>query len=172
MLPISLLVLLLSVTLVAVDLSTMSLFILGALMLIVGMGLFTLGADMAMLPMGGYVGAHLTKKRSVGVLSAVSLLLGILITMAEPDLSVLANQVEGVSNIVLILTVSVGVGIFLVVALLRVLFQWKLSYILIGLYGLVLLLGVLIRPEFLPMAFDAGGVTTGPLTVPFPCAGD
>lgn len=166
-LPISLLVLLLSVTLVAVDLSTMSLFILGALMLIVGMGLFTLGADMAMLPMGGYVGAHLTKKRSVGVLSAVSLLLGILITMAEPDLSVLANQVEGVPNIVLILTVSVGVGIFLVVALLRVLFQWKLSYILIGLYGLVLLLGVLIRPEFLPMAFDAGGVTTGPLTVPF-----
>lgn len=160
-------VLILSVTLVSVDLSTMSLFILGALMLIVGMGLFTLGADMAMLPMGTYMGARLTKKKNIRFLAAISFLLGILITMAEPDLSVLANQVQGVPNMVLILAVSVGVGVFLVVALLRILFQWKLSYILIGLYGLVFLLGAFIKPEFVPMAFDSGGVTTGPMTVPF-----
>ena len=166
-LPISLLVLLLSVTLVPVELSTMSMFIVGALLLIVGMGLFTLGADMAMLPMGTHMGARLTKGKNIWMLVGVAFALGMLITVAEPDLTVLANQVQGVPNLVLILTVSVGVGIFLVVALLRILFQWKLSYILIGLYALVFLLGALIKPEFVPMAFDAGGVTTGPMTVPF-----
>ena len=167
MLPISILVLVLSLLFVPVKLSTMSLFLFGALLLIVGMGLFTLGADMAMLPMGTHMGAMLTRKRDIRFLVGVAFALGVLITMAEPDLTVLANQVQGVPNLVLILTVAFGVGLFLVVALLRILFQWKLSYILIGLYALVFLLGALIKPEFVPMAFDAGGVTTGPMTVPF-----
>ena len=166
-LPISLLVLALSFILVPVELSTMSLFLVGAFLLIVGMGLFTLGADMAMLPMGTHMGAFLTKKKNLWFLVGIAFALGMLITMAEPDLTVLANQVQGVSNLVLILSVSIGVGLFLVVALLRILFQWKLSYILIGLYALIFLLGALIKPEFVPMAFDAGGVTTGPMTVPF-----
>ena len=166
-LPISLLVLALSLILVPVELSTMALFIFGALLLILGMGLFTLGADMAMLPMGAHIGAFLTRKKSVGLLVGVAFALGVLITMAEPDLAVLANQVQGVPNLALILTVAVGVGLFLMTALLRILFQWKLSYLLIGLYGLTFLLGALIKPEFVPMAFDAGGVTTGPMTVPF-----
>lgn len=125
-LPITLLVLLLSVTIVPVDLSTMSLFIVGALLLIVGMGLFTLGADMAMLPMGTHLGAYLTKKRNVGLMATVAFALGVLITMAEPDLTVLANQVQGVPNMTLIMAVAVGVGLFLVVALLRILFGLKL----------------------------------------------
>ena len=166
-LPISLLVLALSLLFVPVELSTMSLFLFGAVLLIFGMGLFTLGADMAMLPMGTHMGAMLTRKRDIRFLIAVAFALGLLITMAEPDLTVLANQVQGVPNFALILTVAFGVGAFLVVALLRILFQWKLSHILIGLYGLVFLLGALIKPEFVPMAFDAGGVTTGPMTVPF-----
>ncbi|MBR1584256.1 MAG: DUF1538 domain-containing protein [Clostridia bacterium] len=166
-LPISLLVLALSLLLVPIELSTMGLFLLGACLLIVGMGLFTLGADMAMLPMGAHIGAFITKKRDLRFLIVVAFFLGTLITMAEPDLTVLANQVQGVPNLALILTVSVGVGLFLVVALLRILFQWKLSFILIGLYAAVFLLGALIKPEFVPMAFDAGGVTTGPMTVPF-----
>ncbi|MBQ9263907.1 MAG: DUF1538 domain-containing protein [Clostridia bacterium] len=166
-LPISLLVLALSLVLVPVELSTMSLFLMGTCLLIIGMGLFTLGADMAMLPMGTHMGAHITQKRNLRFLIVVAFALGMLITMAEPDLTVLANQVQGVPNLALILTVSVGVGLFLVVALLRILFQWKLSSLLIGLYGLVFLLGALIKPEFVPMAFDAGGVTTGPMTVPF-----
>ena len=166
-LPISLLVLVLSLALVPVELDTMGLFLLGALLLVVGMGLFTLGADLAMLPMGTHMGAMLTRKKNVWFLVGVAFFLGTLITMAEPDLTVLANQVQGVPNLALILTVAVGVGLFLVLALLRILFQWKLSYILIGLYGLVFLLGALIKPEFVPMAFDAGGVTTGPMTVPF-----
>lgn len=166
-LPISLLVLILSLLLVPVELSTMSLFLFGALLLIVGMGLFTLGADLAMLPMGTHMGAMLPRKKNLWFLIGVSFALGLLVTLAEPDLTVLANQVQGVPNLVLILTVAVGVGLFLVVALLRILFQWKLSYILIGLYALVFLLGALIKPEFVPMAFDSGGVTTGPMTVPF-----
>ncbi len=166
-LPISLLVLLLSITLIPVELSTMSLFLVGAFLLILGMGLFTLGADMAMVPMGNHMGARLTKSKNIWVLCGIAFLLGLLITVSEPDLTVLANQVQGVPNMTLILTVAVGVGIFLVVALLRILFQWKLSYILVGLYALVFLLGALIKPEFVPMSFDSGGVTTGPMTVPF-----
>lgn len=167
MLPISLVVLLLSVTLVPVSLSSMALFLVGAVLLIFGMGLFTLGAETAMLPMGAHMGAAITKKRSIIFLSVVAFVLGLMITLAEPDLSVLARQVQGVPDLTLMLTVAVGVGLFLVVALLRILFQWKLSYILIGLYGAVFLLGAFIKPEFVPMAFDAGGVTTGPMTVPF-----
>jgi len=166
-LPITLLVLVLSLVLVPVSLSTLGLFLLGGVLLIVGMGLFTLGADMAMLPMGAHMGAHITRKRRLWFLVAVAFVLGVLITMAEPDLTVLANQIQGVPNAVLILAVALGVGLFLVLALLRILFQWRITYILLGLYGLVFLLGALIKPEFLPMAFDAGGVTTGPLTVPF-----
>lgn len=166
-LPISLLVLVLSLVLVPVELGAMSLFLLGACLLTVGMGLFTLGADMSMLPMGTHIGAHLAQKRNLRFLVLIAFALGMLITMAEPDLTVLANQVQGISNLVLILTVSVGVGIFLVAALLRILFQWRLSYLLLGLYVLVFLLGTLIKPEFVPMAFDSGGVTTGPMTVPF-----
>ncbi len=167
MLPISLLVLALSLVFVPVRLSTMSLFLFGAAIMIVGMGLFTLGADTAMLPMGTHMGAMLTRKKSVKFLVIVAFAVGLLITMAEPDLTVLANQVQGVPSIVLILTVAVGVGLFLVVALLRILFRWPLKWMLIGLYALVFLLGMLIKPEFVPMAFDSGGVTTGPMTVPF-----
>lgn len=166
-LPISLLVLVLSLIFVPIGLSTMSLFLFGAALLIVGMGLFTLGADTAMLPMGTHMGAMLTRKKSVKFLVGVAFAVGLLITMSEPDLTVLANQVQGVPNLALILTVAVGVGLFLVVALLRILFRWPLKWMLMGLYGLVFILGALIKPEFVPMAFDSGGVTTGPMTVPF-----
>ena len=166
-LPITLVVSLLSVTFAPVDLGIIAQFFLGAFMLVQGMGLFTLGADMAMLPMGEYMGSHLTRKRNIYFLCGFSFLLGVLITIAEPDLTVLANQIQGVPNFTLILTVGVGVGSFLVVALLRILLRIKLKYMLLGLYALVFLIGIFIKPEFLPMSFDSGGVTTGPITVPF-----
>lgn len=166
-LPITLVVSLLSVTFAPVDLGIIAQFFLGAFMLVQGMGLFTLGADIAMLPMGEYMGSHLTRKRNIYFLCGFAFLLGVLITIAEPDLTVLANQIQGVPNFTLILTVGVGVGIFLVVALLRILFRIKLKYMLLGLYALVFLTGIFIKPEFLPMSFDSGGVTTGPITVPF-----
>ena len=166
-LPITFVVSTLSVAFAPVNLGIIAQFFLGAFMLVQGMGLFTLGADMAMLPMGEYMGASLTKKRNIYFLCGFAFLLGVLITVAEPDLTVLANQIDGVPNFTLILTVGVGVGIFLVVALLRILFRIKLKYMLLGLYTLVFLIGIFIKPQFLPMSFDSGGVTTGPITVPF-----
>lgn len=142
-------------------------FVLGALLLILGMGLFTLGTDMAMTPIGNHVGSAVTTSRSVWLIVLVSLLVGIFITMSEPDLQVLAEQVPGIPNMTLIIAVAVGVGVFLVVAMLRMLFRIKLSYLLIGVYTFVFLLAQFVPKEFLSVAFDSGGVTTGPMTVPF-----
>ncbi len=142
-------------------------FVLGALLLILGMGLFTLGTDLAMTPIGSHVGSAVTKSRRVWLIILVSLLVGIFITMSEPDLQVLAEQVPGIPNMVLIVAVAIGVGVFLVVAMLRMLLRVKLSHLLIGIYVFVFLLARFVPQEFLSVAFDSGGVTTGPVTVPF-----
>lgn len=166
-LPISVLVILLSIRLVPVELGTMGMFLVGALMMIAGMGLFTLGADAAMLPMGTHVGSRMTRSRNVYFICVCAFLLGVLITVAEPDLTVLANQIKGVSSIVMILTVAIGVGIFLVAALLRILLGIRLSYILFILYAVTFALAIFIPQDKLGLCFDSGGVTTGPMTVPF-----
>ncbi|MBR2312627.1 MAG: DUF1538 family protein, partial [Clostridia bacterium] len=116
--PVTVIVLLLNLTpLVTVTALEMTVFLLSALFLVLGIGLFNLGADIAMTPMGVQVGAGLSKSRNVGLLLSVSFLLGVLITVAEPDLSVLASQVNAVVNgTALIVTVGVGVGLFLVLA--------------------------------------------------------
>ena len=142
-------------------------FLVGAVLLIVGMGLFTLGADTAMLPIGERVGAQMTKSRKLWVVVCVSLLIGIIVTISEPDLQVLAGQVPGIPNAVLIGAVAVGVGIFLVVALLRILFQIPLNGLLIASYMVIFTLAAFAPKDFLAVAFDSGGVTTGPMTVPF-----
>jgi len=126
-----------------------------------------LGADLAMMPMGEQIGGGLMKSRKLFLLIGTSLLMGFLITIAEPDLQVLAEQVPSVPNRVMILWVAAGVGVFIVLALLRILFQWRLSYLLIGMYLTVFILSGLIPRDFLAVAFDSGGVTTGPITVPF-----
>ena len=147
-------------------------FSVGAVLLILGIGFFNLGADLAMTPMGSHVGSGLSKQKKLGLLLGVCFALGVLITVAEPDLQVLAKQVQGVINgTVLIVTVGVGVGIFLVVAILKIVFRKTLSELLsifyMLLFCLALILTVMGKQAFLPMAFDSGGVTTGPITVPF-----
>jgi hypothetical protein len=147
-------------------------FSIGAVLLVLGIGLFNLGADLAMTPMGAHVGAGLSRQRKLGLLLAVCFVLGMLITIAEPDLQVLAKQVSAVMNgTVLIYAVGVGVGAFLLVAILRIVFRKQLSNILMLFYmllfALALLLAVGDKLNLLPMAFDSGGVTTGPITVPF-----
>ena len=147
-------------------------FTVGAVLLIVGIGMFNLGADLAMTPMGTHVGAGLSRQRKLMLLLAVCFVLGMLITVAEPDLQVLANQVKAVMNgTLLVYCVGFGVGAFLVVAILRIVFHRRLSTILMLFYmllfALALLLAVNDRLDILPMAFDSGGVTTGPITVPF-----
>ena len=147
-------------------------FTVGAVMLILGIGLFSLGADLAMTPMGTHVGSGLSKQKKLGLLLSVCFVLGMLITIAEPDLQVLANQVSAVMNgTVLIYAVGVGVGSFLVVAILKIVFRRSLSQILMLFYMLLFALALMLvvrgNSPLLPMGFDSGGVTTGPITVPF-----
>jgi len=147
-------------------------FTIGAVLLVVGIGLFNLGADLAMTPMGSSVGSGLSRQRKLGLLLSVCFILGMLITIAEPDLQVLAKQVKDVINgTALIGAVGAGVGAFLLVAILRIVFRKRLSEILsvfyMLLFSVALILVVQEKQQLLPMAFDSGGVTTGPITVPF-----
>ena len=147
-------------------------FTIGAVMLILGIALFNLGADLAMTPMGTSVGSGLSKQRKLGLLLGVCFVLGMLITIAEPDLQVLATQVSAVMNgTVLVYAVGLGVGAFLVVAVLRIVFRKPLGSLLtlfyMLLFSMALMLVVRGNDSLLPLAFDSGGVTTGPITVPF-----
>lgn len=166
-LPITLIVLVLSITLVPMEIGTLALFLTGAVLLIVGMGFFQLGAEMSMTPLGEGVGKTLARREKVLLIILVAFALGTIITIAEPDLQVLANQVASIPNSVLIWTVAVGVGIFLAIAVLRALLHLSLAKSLLITYALLFALTLFSPKEFLAVAFDAGGVTTGPITVPF-----
>lgn len=166
-LPILGIVLLLSFTIAPVPPGILMAFLLGAALLMVGMMLFSLGAELAMTPMGERVGTSITRTKRVELMLPLGFLLGVLITVSEPDLQVLANQVQSVPNAVLIVTVACGVGLFLCVALLRMLVSVSLSAMLVAAYLLVFAVAFFVPKDFLAVAFDAGGVTTGPMTVPF-----
>ena len=166
-LPVTLIVFVLCVTITPMSLATLLMFLVGAVLLIVGMGFFSLGADIAMMPIGEHTGSHLTKMRTPAGVAAVCFAIGVFITIAEPDLQVLARQTPAVPDMVLILCVACGVGVFLALAFLRTLYGWPLARILIICYLLVFALAAFVPREFLPVAFDSGGVTTGPITVPF-----
>jgi len=165
--PITAIVFLLSITIVPLPVSIIMLFLFGAVFLIIGMGFFSLGADMAMMPMGESIGVSLTRSRKLWLIVAVYFIMGFIITIAEPDLQVLASQVPSIPNMALILTIALGVGIFLVIAVLRILFKIKLAHLLIGFYMLLFAISAIAPENFIPVAFDSGGVTTGPITVPF-----
>lgn len=146
-------------------------FILGSAMLIFGMGLFTLGADMSMMNVGVGVGKYITKQKKIWLFILIPFVIGVLITIAEPDLIVLAKQViipnfSGAEALIRV-GVAIGVGLFLVLALLRILFRIDIRWILVGCYILVFLLAFSVPSSFVPFSFDSGGVTTGPMTVPF-----
>ena len=166
-LPVTLIVLILCVTIAPMPLTPFLLFLFGAVLLIIGMGLFTLGADMAMMPIGEKVGWQLTRSRSLAVVAFLCFFIGVIITIAEPDLQVLANQMPSVPNMALILSVAAGVGAFLVLAFLRTLLGLDLGKILIVLYPIIMLMAFFVPEDFVAVAFDSGGVTTGPITVPF-----
>ena len=174
-LPICAIVLLLSITLAPIGSGVMVMFLFGAMLLIFGMSIFTIGSTISMEPLGEGIGIQLSKSRGKILPVAICFIVGLLITIAEPDLTVLAEKVPSVDNWVLILLVALGVGVFLAVAFLKAKFKLKLAYILVPLYAIVLILTCLPyipgldigSKEFIPTAFDSGGVTTGPITVPF-----
>ena len=166
-LPITVIVALVCFAMVPMDSGLMLSFLLGAAMLVLGMGLFTLGAEMSMSRMGNLIGAGMTKSRKLGRILLLSCLLGAAVTMADPDVQVLAANVPGVNKTVLIASVSLGGGAFLALCMLRILFSVSLRMLLILFYALAFGLACFMDSGLLSIAFDAGGVTTGPMTVPF-----
>ncbi|MBS5481014.1 MAG: DUF1538 domain-containing protein [Clostridiales bacterium] len=166
-LPIIGIVLVLCFSIAPISPSILLCFLMGGVLIILGMMFFTLGAEMAMTPMGERVGTSMTKSKKLWVVIPLSFLLGFIITISEPDLQVLANQVPSIPNMTLILAVACGVGAFLVMALLRMLFSIALPPMLLIFYALVFVLAFFVPQNFLSVAFDSGGVTTGPMTVPF-----
>ena len=166
-LPITGIVLLISIFLVPLDLGSFVIFLVGAIMLIFGMGFFQLGAEIAMTPLGEGIGVQIFKTKKLWMVLFVCFLIGVIITVSEPDLQVLAEQVPSIPNMTLILTVAVGVGIFLALAIIRIRYKISLSGLLIVLYAILIIASFFVPEDFLAIAFDSGGVTTGPMTVPF-----
>ena len=166
-LPIVTLVILLSLVAAPIPSGVMLSFLMGSVMLIVGMMFFSVGAEVAMEPMGQLIGSRVTKTKNLKLILILGFLLGVLITISEPDLQVLAQQVQAIPNAVLIVSVGVGVGAFLVLSLVRILYRISLPLLLFASYIVVLALTFLAPENFRAVAFDSGGVTTGPMTVPF-----
>ena len=168
-LPIACIVIILCLSIVDLPPYGLTVFLIGTVLLMIGMVFFTLGADISMMTIGEQIGSHLTKSRKIGLIALICFILGVMITIAEPDLRVLADTIPIVDSTVLIICVAVGVGVFLVISFFRVYLQVKLSYILIVMYSLMVLLALspFIPNDFIAIAFDSGGVTTGPITVPF-----
>ena len=166
-LPIVAIVLVLCFSIAPIQPAILLVFLMGALLVILGMMFFTLGAEMSMTSMGERVGVHMTGTKNLPLIAVLSFVLGVIITASEPDLQVLASQFAGIPSNVLIFSVAAGVGLFLVVAILRILLGVGLNYMLLVLYALVFVLACLVPADFRAIAFDSGGVTTGPMTVPF-----
>ena len=166
-LPVVAIVLILSVTVVPMPTHVVMVFFYSCILLMIGMVLFTIGAEQAMAPMGQHVGARLTKTRKLWLILLLGLLLGFMVTFSEPDLQVLANQVQSIPNRVLIFSVSGGVALFLLAALLRMVLGISLQRMLLVFYVIAFVLACYAPSDFLAVAFDSGGVTTGPMTVPF-----
>ncbi len=147
--------------------SVLTSFMFGALLVVVGTGIFNVGAEMSMTQMGEYVGSQMTKSKKIWLIIVLSFLVGVMITMSEPDLKILATNASIDPEWLLTISVSCGVGAFLVVAMLRIIFAIKLRYLLLAFYIATFILAIFVPADFWAIAFDSGGVTTGPMTVPF-----
>lgn len=165
--PITLIVAILSFTITPLATDVIVEFIIGAIMLVIGTGFFTLGAEMSMSIIGERIGADIAKRKNIFLILAILIILGTVVTIAEPDLKVLAEQITSVPSNLIIEVVGLGVGVFLSIAFLRVVLKIKLKYALLFFYSIVFVLAFFVPKEFLAMAFDSGGATTGPMAVPF-----
>jgi hypothetical protein len=171
-LPITAVVLVLQFTLIWLPLEVFFQFLVGVVLVSAGLILFLFGVHHGMLPVGEYIGAALPKTGKLWLVVVFGILLGFVVTIAEPDVRVLATQVDfvsggAVSKNLLIFAVALGVAIFVGLAMLRMIMGIPIIYILVVGYGLIFALAAFTPPHFVPISFDAGGVTTGPMTVPF-----
>ncbi|MDT8358613.1 MAG: DUF1538 domain-containing protein, partial [Methanomicrobiaceae archaeon] len=170
--PIIGLIVIIQILILGTPLSGIIQFLLGSTMVIIGVTCFLIGITAGLLPMGKAIGSELPHSRSVALIASVAFLFGFLATVAEPDVRVLTSMIESVSNggiaqDPLILVIAIGVGFFTSTAMLRIIYQVPIAYLITAGYVLVLLLALVTPQEYLSIAFDAGGVTTGPVTVPF-----
>ncbi len=170
--PITAVIIVLQFALVRLPVEVFLQFLAGVVMVGVGLTLFLLGVQLGLLPMGEYIGAALPKTGKAWVVVFFGFLLGFIVTLAEPNVRILADQVDivsagAISKNLLIYTIAFGVAIFVALAMLRIILGIPIIYILILSYGAIFLLSALAPPHFLPVSFDAGGVTTGPLLIPF-----
>lgn len=171
MLPILLVVVILNFTVIHMPDRLLLQFLFGITCAIAGMTMFLLGVDIGLIPMGEIVGSKLPSLRSIYLIAAVVFLIGFAVTITEPDVVVLSHQIDNVSQaaipkFTLIYVIGIGIGVFTVAAILRIIFNIRITYLLSAGYIIVLLLSLFSPPAYIPIAFDAGGVTTGPMTVP------
>ncbi|TYP56113.1 DUF1538 domain-containing protein [Thermosediminibacter litoriperuensis] len=170
--PITVLVTILQLTVAKLPTNVFINFIGGAVLVILGLTLFLIGAKVGFLPVGEMVGSSLVTKGKLWLILFFGFVIGSAVTVAEPDVQVLAGQVDSVSGgaiskFIIVTAVACGVGIFVSLALLRIFLRIPINYLLVIGYALVFLLALVTSPEFVAVSFDAGGVTTGPMTVPF-----
>lgn len=147
-------------------------FLLSAVMVSLALMLFFIGVEMGLLPIGEQIGATLPRTGKVWLVVLGGLILGYMVTVAEPDVRVLATQVDQVSGgaigkQLLIQMVALGVAVYVGIAVLRIVLGWSYYLIMAVSYAIVFLLALFVPDHFLPVSFDASGVTTGPMTVPF-----
>ena len=171
-LPITFIVLILHFTICPLEPNMLYAFLIGSVLVIIGLTVFLFGIDQGIEPIGHGVGDTITHMHSYAVIITVSLILGFFISYAEPDLHILAKQVDGVTsgqfdNILMVIAVSVGIGVMMTLGMLRILKDVRLKHVFAVAYGLILILALFSSPDFLAIAFDASGATTGAITVPF-----
>ncbi len=171
-LPISIIVVALHFTISPLEPTMLYAFLIGSALVIIGLTIFLFGIDQGIEPIGHDVGNAIMYSNSYAILITISLILGFFISFAEPDLHILANQVDGVTsgqfdNILMVVAVSVGIGAMMTLGMLRILKEVRLKYVFAGAYGLIFILSLFSTSDFLAIAFDASGATTGAITVPF-----
>lgn len=170
-LPVMAIVILLGLTVAPLGTTLLVNFAFGGILLIVGLTLFLVGVDIGILPIGERSGAALTAKKNLPLLLIAAFVIGLMVTIAEPDVQVLAGQIQSVSASInkwmLVIMIAIGVGLFVTLGLLRTVLSWKLKWVFIISYILVFALAFICPDEFQGVAFDSGGATTGPMTVPF-----
>ncbi len=171
-LPITVIVLILHVTLTPLPLTLLLRFLLGALLIVIGLSIFLFGVDIGISPLGDHIGTAISKSNKIWVLILIGFIVGFFVSVAEPDLQILAEQVADVSgnlisNTAILITVSIGIGLLLVAGLIRIVYNFPINKLLTVLYGVICIISLIVSPEFLAISFDASGATTGALTVPF-----
>lgn len=171
-LPVTLVIILLQVSLIHMPLQGFLQFLAGALMTVVGLALFLFGVKIGLLPIGQSIGSYLPQKGSFPLIILFGFLLGFVVTAAEPDVRIFSSQIDDAGETftspnVLIYSIALGVGLFVVLGLIRTIFNLKLVHILLPSYSLAFILGFFVDENFFSIGFDSGGVTTGPITVPF-----